>query len=248
LEKEFDLLHELAPKVLYPLEVAGLDLSITNSVVTMFVAATLVSAVLLIAGRKPKLIPGRFQNAIEVIVNFIRNDIVIANIGKDGMVWFPFLATLFFFILFNNILGMIPKSGAPTMRLAVPATLAVIVFLSVHIHGVLRHGPIKYMAGWVPSGVPIVIWPVIFILEAISHLAKPFSLTVRLFANIFAGHILLLVFLSFALMMGTLWVVPLTFPFAVALLVLDTMFAIIQAYVFTLLAAMYISAATHAEH
>jgi F-type H+-transporting ATPase subunit a len=124
----------------------------------------------------------------------------------------------------------------------------VIVFFSVHIYGVMRHGPLKYVASWVPSGLPMWVVPIVFLLEAISTIAKPFSLTVRLFASMLAGHILVLVFVSFGLMMGTLAVMPLAIPFAIAILTLKVLLAAIQAYVFTILSAMYISAASHAEH
>jgi F-type H+-transporting ATPase subunit a len=246
--ESFDLLHHLESITLYKLNVGGLDLTITNSVATMFISAGLVAALLLMVARNPKLVPGRLQNIVESIVQFIRNDIVLSTIGKDGMVWFPFLATIFFFILFNNLLGLVPLAGAPTSKLAVPLTLAVIVFFSVHIYGVMRHGPLKYVASWVPSGLPMWVVPIVFLLEAISTIAKPFSLTVRLFASMLAGHILVLVFVSFGLMMGTLAVMPLAIPFAIAILTLKVLLAAIQAYVFTILSAMYISAASHAEH
>ena len=247
-EEGFDLLHHLAPKVLYELKLGGIDISITNTVVTMFGAAFFVALILLLAARKPKIIPGRFQSAVESIVLFIRDDIIMTMMGKEGMVWFPFLGTLFFFILFSNLLGLVPYSNTPTARLSVPLALAVVVFLSVHVHGVMRHGPIKYFISWVPKGLPLWVWPIVFVLEIVSAIAKPFSLTVRLFANMLAGHVIILVFLSFVLMFGTILVTPLSLPFAIVMMTLEVLFSAIQAYVFTILSAMYIGAAIHAEH
>jgi len=249
LEKEsFDVLHELAPKVLYPLKLGGIDMSITNTVVTMFAATLLAAVILVVAARKPKIIPGMFQNVVEVIVQFIKNDIIMSMIGEDGMAWFPFLGTIFFFVLFSNLLGLIPGSNTPTGRLAVPMTLALIVFFSVHTYGVAKHGPFKYLGSWVPSGLPVFVWPFVFVLEVISAIAKPFSLTVRLFANMLAGHVIIFVFLGFAVMFGTLAVIPLSLPFAIVMMCLEVLFSAIQAYVFTVLSAMYIGAAIHPEH
>ncbi|MDP1808263.1 MAG: F0F1 ATP synthase subunit A [Actinomycetota bacterium] len=249
MEKEsFDVLHELAPKVLYPLKVGGIDISITNTVVTMFAAVIVAAAILIIAARKTKLVPGPFQNAMEIIIEFIRNDIIISMIGKDGLPWFPFLGTIFFFILFNNLLGLVPFSNTPTGRLSGPLTLAVIVFLSIHVYGIRKHGLIKYFAGWIPPGLPIFIQFIVFPLEAISAIAKPFSLTVRLFANILAGHVIIFVFLGFAIMFDTLYVVPLSLPMVIIMMCLEVLFSAIQAYVFTVLSAMYIGAAINPEH
>ncbi len=249
MEKEsFDVLHELAPKVLYPLKIGGIDMSITNTVVTMFAAVIVASVILIAAARKAKIVPGPFQNAVESIIEFIKNDIIISMMGKDGLSWFPFIGTIFFFILFSNLLGLFPFSNTPTGRLSVPLTLAVIVFFSVHAVGVRKHGLIKYFAGWIPPGLPVFIQFIVFPLEVISAIAKPFSLTVRLFANMLAGHVIIFVFLGFSIMFDTLYVVPLSLPMAVVMMTLEVLFSAIQAYVFAVLSAMYIGAAIHPEH
>lgn len=249
MEKEtFDVLHELAPKVIYPLKVGGIDMTITNTVVTMFAAVFAAAIILIIAARKAKIMPGPFQNAVESLIEFIKNDIIMSMIGKDGLPWFPFLGTIFFFIFFSNLFGLVPLSNTPTGRLSVPLTLAVMVFLSVHIYGIIKHGFFKYFAGWIPSGLPVAIQFIVFPLEVISAIAKPFSLTVRLFANMLAGHVIIFVFLGFAIMFDTLLVVPLSIPMAIIMMCLEVLFSAIQAYVFTVLSAMYIGAAINPEH
>lgn len=248
-QESFDIMHEIAPKVLIPIEKIGFfDISITNTVVTMLVATTLAAIVLIVAARRVKLVPGRFQSFVETLVEFVRDDIAVDMIGKEGIAWYPFLAALFFFILFNNVLGMIPGASTPTGRISVPAVLAIIVFLTVHGYGVFKHGPIKYFASWVPGGLPVWLWPVVFLLEAISALAKPLSLTVRLFANMLADKIVVVIFVSFAIMFKTLYVSPVSVPLAIVASVLELLFSVIQAYVFTVLSAMYIGAAVHPEH
>lgn len=247
-KESFDVLKELQPKVLIPLHIHGIDMSITNTVVTMFAGVVVAAVMLLLASRKPKLIPGPLQNAVEAIIEFIKNDVVLSMMGTEGMSWFPFIGTIFFFVLFSNLLGLIPGANTPTGRLSVPLTLAVIVFFSVHIHGVMRHGLFKYLAGWVPPGLPIWVVPIVFLLETISAIAKPFSLTVRLFANMLAGHVIIFVFLGFVVMFNTFYVLPLSLPFAIIMMCLEVLFAAIQAYVFALLSAMYIGAAINPEH
>ena len=247
-KESFDVLKELQPKTLIPLHIGGIDMSITNTVVTMLAGVVLAAVILLLAARKPKLIPGPLQNAVEAIVQFIKNEIIMTMMGPEGMAWFPLLGTIFFFVLFSNLLGLTPFANTPTGRLSVPLTLAVIVFFSVHIHGVVRHGPLKYLAGWVPPGLPVWVVPIVFVLEAISAIAKPFSLTVRLFANMLAGHVIIFVFLGFGIMFGTLYVMPLALPMAIIMMCLEVLFSAIQAYVFTILSAMYIGAAINPEH
>jgi F-type H+-transporting ATPase subunit a len=126
--------------------------------------------------------------------------------------------------------------------------MAVLVFLLVHISGMIKHGTRKYFAGWVPHGVPTIIWPVVFALEFISAFAKPFSLTIRLFANMMAGHVIIFVFLGMVIMLNTLFVSPASVFFAVVMMGLEILFSAIQAYVFTVLTAMYISTAMNPQH
>ena len=226
----------------------GIDVSITNAVLAMLGATIFVMVILLIAARRPKLVPTPFQNAVESLVQFIRDEIVIEMMGKEGLPWFPFIGTIFFFILFNNIFGLIPGAAVPTSRLSVTVFLALIVFFTVHIYGIIKHGFFRYFIGWVPKGLPGWLWPIVFILESISALAKPFSLSVRLFANMMADKIIVLVFLSFVILFHTLAVAPLSVPFAIVMALLELIFDIVQAYVFTILTAMYIGEAMEGQH
>lgn len=238
---------ELHPYV--HLEFFGIDMSINKAVIMMWIACALIFAIFLIASRKRQMVPRGLQNVVEAVLDFLRLDIVMENIGgKEGRTWMPFITTLFFFIFFCNILGLLPGAFTATSNINVTATLAIIVFLAVQIQGVIKHGPIKYIKGWVPSGIPVVISIIMFPIEVVGQLAKPFSLAVRLFANMFAGHVILLVFLYLILYFKSIIIAPFPLLGVVAMSMLEILFSGIQAYIFVILSSMYIGVAIHAEH
>ncbi|MCL5291673.1 MAG: F0F1 ATP synthase subunit A [Actinobacteria bacterium] len=238
---------ELHPVFNLP-KIFGVDLSITKAVIVMWVAVALTSVLVIYAGRKRGLVVGGLKGGVEAILEFIRNEIVIENIGREGLVWYPFITALFFFILFNNLLGLLPGSFTPTSNINTTATLAIIVFLSVIVQGMIKKGPIKYWLKLVPKGVPAFLGPFLFIIEFVSLLAKPLSLAVRLFANMFAGHVVLGAFLGLIFFFGSYFVAPAPLLITVALRLLEVMFSAIQAYIFAMLSSMYIGAAIHDEH
>jgi F-type H+-transporting ATPase subunit a len=216
-------------------------------------AATL--TLFLVAGSKKQMVPRGIQNIAESSVDFVRNQIIMQTIGPDGLGYLPLLATMFFFIFFSNITEIIPFVQFPAnARFAMPIALALMVWVIFNVVGIMKQGPIHYVKNSVvPPGVPKAILPLVVIIEIVSvFLVRPFSLAVRLFANMLAGHLILVTFsvLCAALFAKSITLVIL--PFAFALLVGLTGFEILvsflQAFIFTILAAVYIGSSIHPEH
>jgi F-type H+-transporting ATPase subunit a len=243
-----DLMEHLQPHVIIPLKVGNIDISVTNAVLSIWVACMLTFALLTLAGRAGKLVPKGLQNLVESMVTFLKQSLIVETIGEEGMAWFPFIVTLFFFILFCDLIGLIPKMFTPTSNINVTASLAIIVFLCTQGAGIYEHGIKGYFKKFVPKGVPLWIAPIMLPIEIISQFAKPFSLAVRLFANMTAGHLVILVFLSMIIMFRSFVVAPLPLVFAVIMMAFEIFVSVIQAFIFSILASMYIAEATHAEH
>jgi F-type H+-transporting ATPase subunit a len=252
-----NLMEHLQPHVLIPLNIGGLDVSITNAVLTIWVACALVFLTMTLAGRMGKLVPKGLQNMMESLVSFAKNTLVVEIMGEDGLVWFPFIATLFFFILFCDLLGLVPKMFTPTSNINVTATLAVIVFICSQGAGILKHGIGGYCSTFVPKGMPggiagLVLKGFMIIIEIISMFARPFSLAVRLFANMTAGHLVIMVFISMIFMFqGTIikiFITPTSVVMAVVMMAFEIFVSVLQAFIFAILASIYISLAVHPEH
>jgi F-type H+-transporting ATPase subunit a len=252
-----DLMKHLEPHVLIPLNIGGLDVSITNAVLTIWIACILVFLIMVLAGRMGKLVPKGLQNIMESLVSFAKNTLVVEIMGEDGLVWFPFIATLFFFILFCDLLGLVPKMFTPTSNINVTATLAVIVFICSQGAGILKHGIGGYCNTFVPKGMPggiagLVLKGFMIIIEIISMFARPFSLAVRLFANMTAGHLVIMVFISMIFMFqGTIikiFITPTSVVMAVVMMAFEIFVSVLQAFIFAILASIYISLAVHPEH
>jgi F-type H+-transporting ATPase subunit a len=216
----------------------------------MWVSSALAFILVFAASRKAALVPeGRLLNFVESVVEFAYNNFIEENMGEHGKKWFPFLFSLFIFIWFANVIGLVPGFYTATSSVFVTATLAfIIVFPTVHIYGIRKHGFIKYMKSFVPHGVPVAIAPFLFIIEIISAFAKPFSLTVRLFANMFAGHLVLLTFIALILEFKSFIIAPMPMLGALLVMGLEILFTAIQAYIFTALSSMYIADAMHGGH
>jgi F-type H+-transporting ATPase subunit a len=230
---------------LIPIDLGGLDLSFTNSALFMLIAVALITLFLTYAMRTRSLVPGRLQSMAELSYEFIAN-MIRENVGTEGRRYFPFIFTLFMFILFGNLLGMIPYSFTYTSHIIVTFAMAAVVFIGVTVIGFVRHGA-KFLKLFVPSGVPIFLLPLLVVIEILSYLTRPISLSVRLFANMMAGHTMLKVFGGFVVSLGFLagWA-PLAF--VVALTGLEIGIAVLQAYVFTILTCIYLNDAIHVHH
>jgi len=234
---------------------------LTNYIVFLTIGTVLLLIIFFVARSQAAVVPkGRFYNLIELLVEFVRNDLAVANIGPDGAKYFPFLGTVFFFILLNNLIGTIPGSKPGTGTMGVTVALALFAFIYFNVAGMRTRGVGGYIKGLVPHGVPAVLWPVIWVIEVLSLLIRPFTLSIRLFANMYAGHIVLGIFsiltsiavaqiisggasnIAIGGLAAVGWMFLLT-----ALYVLEIGVAILQAYIFTLLTTVYISLAV-SEH
>ncbi len=216
----------------------------------MLLAASIAFGFVFLASRRVQLVPGsRLQGLAEVVIEFVDNEFATGMIGKEGRKWLPFFGTLFLFIFFMNVVGLVPGLYTATSSISVTGTLAfLIVFPTVHIVGMRRHGIAKYWWGLVPRGVPIALAPFLFLIELIGTLAKPLSLMIRLFANMFAGHLILFTFLGMIIEFQSLIIAPMPLIGAVVMSALEILFSGIQAFIFTILSAMYVNDALHGGH
>lgn len=238
-------MHQFEIKRLVPLELFGYDVSFTNASLFMVLALVLVSLFLITAMSRRSLVPGRLQSIAESTYEFIAN-IVRENLGQEGMRYFPWVFTIFIFILALNMLGMVPGSFTVTSHIIVTFALAAMVWLTVTFIGFARHG-VGFLKLFVPHGVPIWLMPLIVPIELISYLIRPISLSVRLFANMMAGHTMLKVFAGFAV---TLPVFAKAAPvlFTAAFTGLEFLVAFLQAFIFTVLTCIYLNDAVNMHH
>ena len=224
------------------LSIGGLDISINKAVILMWIVVALVTVLMVMAGSARRLVPGKLQNLAEMLVDFIRS-IILDTMGKDGMRFFPLIASLFLFILFCNLLGLIPGSYTVTSQIVVTALFACLVYGLSLVMGFILHGA-KFLGILVPPGTPGWLLPLMIPIELISQLARPISLADRLFANMTAGHVILGVLFGLAISGGVLigW---LPFAFTIAMNGLEVGIAFIQAYIFTVLTCVYLGDAFH---
>lgn len=236
-------LHQFEIHTILPLNVAGYDVSLTNSSVFMILAVLSATLFFVFGMQKKALIPGRFQSAAEMLHNSVAN-IVSDTAGENSKPYFPLIFSIFIFILFCNLLGMIPFSFTVTSHIIITFALALIVFLAVTIIGFARHG-LHFFTLFVPHGTPLVMVPFMFVLEIFSFCVRPFSLSIRLFANMMAGHIILKVFAGMAITLVasggvTMLLLPLPILLNVGLIGFEFFVAGLQAYIFSILAAVYL--------
>ena len=221
------------------------NLSFTNASLFMIISAITILFLLFLGTKKKLLIPSKTQFITEMSYTFIAK-MINDTAGSGAKSFFPFIFTLFMFVLFCNMIGMLPYSFTVTSHIIVTFMLAATVFIGVTIIGFIKHG-IKYLELFVPKGVPIILLPLIIVIEIISYLSRPVSLSVRLFANMMAGHTMLKVFGGFIISLGLLggWL-PLSF--SVALTGLEILVAFLQAYVFAILTCIYLNDALNLHH
>lgn len=238
-----DPMHQFELVRLLPVNIGGVDMSFTNASLWMVISCAVVAALLLLGSKK--LVPGRLQSIGELAYEFIFN-MMRDIIGDKGRPFFPFIFTLFMFVLACNMLGMLPYSFTVTSHIIVTLALALVVFIGATIVGFAKHG-VGYLKLFVPSGVPAVLLPLLVVIEVISYFTRPVSLSVRLFANMMAGHTMLKVFGGFVVGMGILggWA-PLAF--IVAFTGLEVLVAFLQAYVFAVLSCIYLNDAINMHH
>lgn len=232
------------------LQFFGIDISITKHVVFLWIVALLLILTFLMVSKnyKKSLIPHGFTNFIETIIVFVRDEIVAPTIGRGHEKFLPYLLTAFFFILFSNFIGLIPYSSTVTSNIAVTATLAAFTFFATQLGGIIHHGLFGYFKGLIPPGMPIALLPLIVLVEIFGLFTKPFALCIRLFANMTAGHVVILSLIGLIFIMKTWFIAPISVGFALFIYFLELLVALIQAYIFTMLSSLFIGMAVHQDH
>ncbi len=247
-----DPIHQFELKRLFTLGYIGpYEIIFTNSALFMLIALLVIAALMLIPTRERALVPGRAQSMAEMSYEFVANTIR-STAGSEGMKFFPLVFSLFMFILIVNLLGLLPYGFTVTSHIIITVALALLVFVTVLVYGFWKNG-LRFFKLFVPSGIPIYILPLIVFIELLSFLSRPISHSVRLFANMLAGHITLKVFAGFITMLSAFgiagWlgaVLPLSL--VVALTALELLVAFLQAYVFAILTCIYLNDAIHPGH
>ena len=226
---------------LVPLEIGGVDVSFTNSSLYMIVAVVAATLLLTLSMGARAMVPGRWQSLAEVLYEFVAN-MIRDNVGTEGRKYFPYIFSLFMFVLFGNLIGMVPYAFTYTSHIAVTFGLAIVIFIIVTIIGFARHGT-HYLRMFFPHGAPLATAVILVPIELISYCSRPFSLAIRLFANMTVGHIILKVMGAFVVTLGVFGILPMAFLGGVT--VLEFGIALLQAYVFTVLSCIYLNDAIH---
>lgn len=249
--------HHMQDQVLVripPVHLGGVtfDFSITKFILMMWIAGFLM---LLLFGAAARRIRGGgaprgiLANLFESLFLFVRNDMVYDMMGeKIGRVFAPYFASLFYFILICNLLGLIPFMATPTGSLAVTGGLAILTFLMTQFNGMRAQGAGTYLKNIVPPGLPVLLFPIMLPIEIMGHFTKPFALTVRLFANMTGGHVVILSLIGLIFMFKALWIAPIAIGFVLFIDFLELLVAVLQAYVFVLLSILFVNMAIHPEH
>lgn len=235
-------LAQFAIEPLAPIHIGGLDASFTNSALWMVIAVGGITAFMLLGTRKQAIVPGRWQSLCEGMYDFVSN-LLKENVGNEGRKFFPFVFSLFMFILFCNLFGLLPGAFTVTSHIIVTAAMAIFVFVGVTIVGIVLHG-LRFFTYFVPQGAPVWLIPIMIPIEILSYFIRPMSLSVRLFANMVAGHVMLAVVGGFVFAMGV-WFGWIPLAFVTVLFGLELLIACLQAYVFTILTCIYLHDAVH---
>lgn len=238
---DFSPLEQFEIKRIVPIHIVGVDISFTNSALFMCIAVVLVTALMVLTTRGARLVPTRWQSIPELAYEAIAG-MIQQNVGKEGMQYFPFIFTLFMFVLAGNLLGMVPYTFTYTSHIIVTFAMAIIIFIGVTAIGLKRHG-LHFLSLFAPKGVPWILLLLLVPIEMISYFIRPFTLSIRLFANMLAGHAILAVFASFVAVLGILGIAPLAMD--VGFVLLEFLVAGLQAYIFTILTCLYLNDAIH---
>jgi F-type H+-transporting ATPase subunit a len=230
------------------IEIFGIDFSITKHVLLMWVAFALLVLVFRAALRRQSAVPTGITNVLEAIVVFLRDEVILPAMGEEGKQYLPYLLSVFFFILFCNLLGLIPYSATATGNVTVTAALALISLMMIQISGIRAHGLRHHLHNLVPPGIPVWLLPIMIPVEIMGQFTKPFALCIRLYANMTAGHLVILSFLSLIFIMKSLAIAPISIGFALFINLLELFIAFLQAYIFTMLTSLFMGMSIHPQH
>lgn len=225
--------------------IGSFKLPITKHVLMMWISSGILVLTLPFMARSWPVVPTGTRNLLETFVVFIRDELVLPNTGEDGRPYLPYFLTIFFFILVTNLLGMVPGSATATGNISVTAALALCTFVLINVAGIRKFGLVHHFQNFIPHGLPAWLVPLMLPLELIGLVTKSFALCIRLFANMIAGHIVILAFLSLIFLFGSVFIAPASVGAAVGLGLLEVFVAFLQAYIFTLLSSIFVGASLH---
>ncbi len=241
--------HHLLDHPIAPLFTVGkLTFYLTKHNLMMVIASVLLLCLLLFARRQSGKISTGWANFFEVFIVYLRDEIVRPNLGEAGDKYLSYFLTLFFFILFCNLLGLVPYGATATGNIAVTAAMAMMTFLLINVAGVRELGFVHYVQTYIPRGLPFWLVPLVFLIEILGLFTKSFALCIRLFANMIAGHIVILAFVALIFIFKSILIAPISIAAAVGLGLLELFVAFLQAYVFTLLTAVFVGGAVNPQH
>src|SRR5215510_646874 len=215
------ILHHVLDAKIIPIKIFGIDFSITKHVLMMWIAAALIILIFRYVFREQRTVPSGAANLLEAIVVFLRDEVTLPTMGEEGRRYLPYLLTVFFFILFCNFLGLIPFAATATGNVSVTAGLALISFIMIQVGGIRVYGLKHHLQNLIPPGLPVWLLPIMIPVEIMGQLTKPFALCIRLFANMIAGHIVILAFLSMIFILGSIFVSPISIFFALFISLLE---------------------------
>jgi F-type H+-transporting ATPase subunit a len=241
--------HHLLDHKIKPLFTIGkITFYLTTHNIMMAIASAVLLGLLLLARRQSGAVSTGWANLFEIFIVYIRDEIVRPNLGESGDKYLPYFLTLFFFILLCNLIGLVPYGATATGNIAVTAGMAIMTFLMINVAGVRELGFVHYVQTYIPHGLPFWLVPLMFVIEILGLFTKSFALSIRLFANMIAGHIVILAFVALIFIFKSIFVAPISIAAAVGLGLLELFVAFLQAYVFTLLTAVFVGGAVNPQH
>jgi F-type H+-transporting ATPase subunit a len=240
--------HILDRRLMYLFTFGHTPIYLTLHTLMMWIAGGLLFLILLIARRQSKEIAHGSANAMEAFIVYIRDEIVRPNMGPDGDDYLPYFLTLFFFILLCNLIGLVPWGATATGNISVTATLALTTFALINFAGIRKHGVWHYIQSFIPHGLPVWLVPLMFVIEILGLFTKSFALCIRLFANMIAGHIVILALISLIFIFKSVLIAPISVGAAIGVGLLEIFVAFLQAYIFTMLTALFVGAAVNPQH
>ncbi len=242
------IMHHITDHKLFDLQVFGIDISITKHILIMWIVSAMMILLFGILFRKPKMVPHGLANFFELIIEYLDQQVMKPFLGDHSRKYAPYLLTAFFFVLFCNLLGLVPGSATATSNISVTAALAVITFVMVIMAGIKYHGLVGYCKGLIPPGLPVFILPIIIPVEILGLFTKHFALAIRLFANMVAGHVVVFAFLMIIFTFKNWAIGGTTLLFLLFVSLLEVLIGLIQAYIFTILSAVFIGMSIHQDH